>query len=56
MVGNGIWDLNGGLTAGNIQDTIDFLVAIEKLPEGLGVEDVADLSYLEAVLEEMGRQ
>jgi len=53
---NGIWDVNGGLTAQSVQDTIDFLVEIEKLPEGLKVEEVADLSYLNTVLDEIGRK
>jgi ABC-type nitrate/sulfonate/bicarbonate transport system substrate-binding protein len=49
-----IWDRNGGLTAGNVQSTIDFLVESGAVP-ALQVRDVADLSYLDAVLREMGR-
>lgn len=52
----GIWDSNGGLTQQNIQHTIDFLTNIDALPKGLKVEDVADLSYLKSVLDEIGRQ
>ncbi len=51
-----VWDANGGLTPENIQRTIDFLIAIEALPKGVSVEDVADLSYLQMVLDEIGRR
>lgn len=53
---NSIWDANGGLTTQNVQNTIDFLVALKKLPQGLTVDDVADLSYLNSVLDEIGRR
>jgi ABC-type nitrate/sulfonate/bicarbonate transport system substrate-binding protein len=52
----GIWDGHGGLTPENIQYTLDFLTNIAVLPSGLQIEDVADLSYLNAVLNELGRQ
>jgi len=52
----GIWDANGGLTSRNVQDTIELLTKLAALPPGLKVEDVAELSYLHAVLEEIGRQ
>jgi ABC-type nitrate/sulfonate/bicarbonate transport system substrate-binding protein len=52
----GIWNANGGLTSENVQYTIDFLTNIAALPSGLKVEDVADLSYLNAVLNVIGRQ
>lgn len=51
-----IWDLNGTITPENIQYTLDTLAEAEALPAGMQVEDVADLSYLEAVLEEIGRR
>lgn len=51
-----IWDPNGGLTPKSVRDTINFLAGIAALPPGLKVEDVADLSYLNAVLDEIGRQ
>jgi ABC-type nitrate/sulfonate/bicarbonate transport system substrate-binding protein len=51
-----IWDPNGGVTAENVRATLDFLVAGDILPAGSRVEDVADLSYLNAVLDEIGRQ
>ena len=50
-----IWKIDGGLTPGNIQSTIDFLVEAGAMPRRLQVQDVADLSYLDAVLREMGR-
>jgi ABC-type nitrate/sulfonate/bicarbonate transport system substrate-binding protein len=52
----GIWDLNGALTYENIQYTIDAMVADGALPAGLKAEDVADLSYMNAVLDELGRK
>jgi ABC-type nitrate/sulfonate/bicarbonate transport system substrate-binding protein len=52
----GIWDANGGITPENIQYTLDTLVNAGAIPPGLKVEDVADFSYLNAVLDEIGRQ
>lgn len=52
---NGIWAPDGGLTPANVQATIDFLVESDALPPGLTPSDVADLSYLDAVLGEIGR-
>jgi ABC-type nitrate/sulfonate/bicarbonate transport system substrate-binding protein len=52
----GIWDANGGLTAENLQYTIDFLAGMSALSPGLRAADVADLSYLTGVLDEIGRQ
>lgn len=51
-----IWDPNGQLSSENIQATLDFLSAADMVPADLEVEDVADLSYLNAVLDEIGRQ
>jgi len=51
-----VWDPNGGLTSQGIQTTLDFLVSAEAVPEGLTPRDVADLSYLNAVLDEIGRE
>ena len=51
----GIWNRDGGLTAADIQDTIDFLVQAEALPAGLTVTQVSNLSYLDDVLNEIGR-
>ncbi len=52
----GIWSANGGLTTDNVQSTIDFLTSMGALSPGLKASDVADLSYLNAVLDEIGRQ
>lgn len=52
----GIWNANGGLTSENIQNTIAFLTRIAALPPATKVTDVADLFYLNAVLDEIGRQ
>lgn len=51
----GIWNPDGGLTDADIQDTIDFLVKAEALPAGLTVTQVSNLSYLDEVLNEIGR-
>jgi ABC-type nitrate/sulfonate/bicarbonate transport system substrate-binding protein len=51
----GMWDANGGLTPANIRSTIDFFQKADGLPEGVTPEQVADLSYLTTVLEELGR-
>jgi ABC-type nitrate/sulfonate/bicarbonate transport system substrate-binding protein len=52
----GIWDINGALTTENIQFTIDAMAKDGVLPVGLRAEDVADLSYMNAVLDDMGRK
>jgi ABC-type nitrate/sulfonate/bicarbonate transport system substrate-binding protein len=52
----GIWDLNGGITPENIQYTLDTLANAGALPSDLEVEDVVDLSYMNAVLDEIGRR
>lgn len=52
----GVWDPNGGLKRENLQYTLDFLVNIKGVPAGLTVDDVADLSYLNDVLNEIGRK
>lgn len=51
-----IWHANGGLTTENVQYTLDFLTNLGVLQGGLKVEDVAELSYLKAVLDELGRR
>jgi ABC-type nitrate/sulfonate/bicarbonate transport system substrate-binding protein len=50
------WDVNGGLTKQSVRASLDFLVAAKMLPAGLTVDQVADLSYLDAVLNELGRK
>lgn len=50
-----IWDVNGGLTPENIRSTIDFLTEANALPAGLTAAQVSDLSYLNAVLADLGR-
>ncbi|MBL8292754.1 MAG: ABC transporter substrate-binding protein [Bryobacterales bacterium] len=53
---NRIWDPNGGLTEKKVEDTLAFLTRIGALRPGVQVKDVADLSYLNTVLDEVGRQ
>ncbi|HZQ06121.1 MAG TPA: ABC transporter substrate-binding protein [Anaerolineae bacterium] len=51
-----IWDLNGGLTPEDIQLTLNLLQGINAVPPEVKASDVADLSYLNAVLDELGRR
>jgi ABC-type nitrate/sulfonate/bicarbonate transport system substrate-binding protein len=51
-----IWDASGTYTLETVQATIDFLQEYGDLAPGLTAEDVADLSYYDAVLDEIGRQ
>jgi ABC-type nitrate/sulfonate/bicarbonate transport system substrate-binding protein len=52
----GIWDASGMYTLDTVQVTIDFLQVYGDLPPGLEAEDVADLSFYDAVLDEIGRE
>ena len=52
----GIWHTDGGLTAENVQYTLDFLINTGALQSGLTVQDVADLSYLKAILDDLAHQ
>lgn len=52
----GLWDPNGAFTEENTQATLDFLTSAELVPAGLKLNDVVDLSYLNAVLDDIGRQ
>lgn len=49
------WDVNGGLTREGVAYSLDFYMQNGSLEPGLTVDDVADLTYLTAVLEMMGR-
>jgi ABC-type nitrate/sulfonate/bicarbonate transport system substrate-binding protein len=51
-----VWDVNGGYTMERLQSHIRFYVDAGALPPTIEAGDVADLSYLEAVLREIGRQ
>jgi ABC-type nitrate/sulfonate/bicarbonate transport system substrate-binding protein len=53
---HGAWSVNGGLTDENVQLTLDFLVEAGVLSAGQTPKDVSDLSYLNAILDEIGRQ
>ena len=54
-LGMDIWDVNGALTNENIQSTIDVLTTAKTLAPGLRAAQVSDLSYLDAVLTDLGR-
>ena len=49
------FDVNGGLSEETLQYSLDFYTNSGSLEAGLTLDDVADLSYLNEVLEEMGR-
>jgi ABC-type nitrate/sulfonate/bicarbonate transport system substrate-binding protein len=51
-----VWDVNGGLDAQKIQTTMDFIVQAKGLEQPLTVEQVSDLSFLNAALNEIGRK
>jgi ABC-type nitrate/sulfonate/bicarbonate transport system substrate-binding protein len=51
-----VWDVNGALSPELLQENIDFLVELSGLAPGITPEEIADLSYLNAVLEEIGRR
>jgi NitT/TauT family transport system substrate-binding protein len=51
-----VWDVNGALTTENLQYSIDYFEVKSSLQSGTKVNDVADLSYLNAVLDEIGRR
>ena len=48
------WDPNGGLTREGVKATLDFLVRHTRLSPALTPEMVADLSYLDAALRDLG--
>jgi ABC-type nitrate/sulfonate/bicarbonate transport system substrate-binding protein len=51
-----VWDLNAGLTPESVQATLDFLASEQAVPAGITAAQVADFSYLDAVLRELGRR
>jgi ABC-type nitrate/sulfonate/bicarbonate transport system substrate-binding protein len=51
-----VWSPNGGLTEENMQNTLSFYQDNLEMDMNLTVESVADLSHLNAVLDEMGRK
>jgi ABC-type nitrate/sulfonate/bicarbonate transport system substrate-binding protein len=53
---SGMFDPNGGLTMENLKYTLDFLLQVNGVPPGLKAEDVADLTLLNTVLDEIGRR
>ena len=52
----GIWDARGTYSLESVQATLDFLREHGDLPPDLTAQDVADLSYYDAVLDEIGRR
>ncbi len=56
QLGYDTWDANGGLTPENVKYTLDFLAQSDPALARLKVEDVTDFSYLNTVLDEIGRK
>ncbi len=52
----GAWDPNGALTDENVKFTLNFLKEVAAVPATLEFQNVADLSYLNTVLGEIGRR
>jgi ABC-type nitrate/sulfonate/bicarbonate transport system substrate-binding protein len=52
----GIWDPNGGLTPDLVQETLSLLISHGALDSTLKPAAVADLSYLNSVLKEIGQK
>lgn len=50
------WDVNGGLTSDKLTFTLNFMGNLGTVDKTLTVEQGADLSYLNAVLDEIGRK
>jgi NitT/TauT family transport system substrate-binding protein len=53
---SGLFDVNGGVTADNLEYTMQFFVGSQSIQPGLTLETVADLSHLDAVLVDVGRK
>ena len=51
-----IWDVNGGLSDENLRTSIDFSATAGVITDGLSPAMTADLSFLHAVLDVIGRQ
>jgi ABC-type nitrate/sulfonate/bicarbonate transport system substrate-binding protein len=51
-----VWDISGTYTPETVQAIIDFLQEFGDMPPQLKAADVANLSYYNAVLDEIGRQ
>ena len=52
----GMWDVNGGLAMEKVKNAMDVLAEAASVPQGVKAEDILDLSYLNAVLDEIGRK
>ncbi|MGH9200443.1 MAG: ABC transporter substrate-binding protein [Vicinamibacterales bacterium] len=53
---NRFWDVNGRYTPEIMQQHLDFAVAAAGLKPGMKASDVSDLTFLNAVLEDIGRK
>jgi NitT/TauT family transport system substrate-binding protein len=54
-LGMGAWDVDGGLSLEAVEYSLEFYIRTGSLDPGLTEARVADLTILEAVLEEIGR-
>lgn len=51
-----VWDVNGGLKAGDAAYSADFFAQMGSIPEGMDAAKLEDLTYLNQVLDEIGRK
>jgi ABC-type nitrate/sulfonate/bicarbonate transport system substrate-binding protein len=51
-----LWDVNGRFTPERVQQNVDFAIAGASLRPGVKAGDVADLTFLNAVLDAIGRK
>jgi len=51
-----MWDVNGGLTQQSVDHLRAFLIGAHAIPPGTTADQVVDLSFLNDVLDEMGRK
>lgn len=52
----GAWQVNGNLTRESVASSLDFFIQTRSLPAGLDADQVSDLSYLDSVINELGKQ
>jgi hypothetical protein len=52
----GIWNVNGGMDSRSVAESIDLFTRMGSLPPGLNEANVADLNYLNQLLDKIGRR
>ena len=51
-----IWDVNGGLTTEDVKYSLDFFTQMGSVPTGLDAAKITDLTYLDAVVQQLGQK